>query len=571
MARTVANGNKLRGGYYTPPAVARRLAHWAIRSGSDHILEPSCGDGVFLAAAAEELVSRGMSAKKRESQLVGIELIPTEADKASAGIAGSPIAWNAEVIAGDFFTWLKAHEPGGFDVVLGNPPFIRYQQFPEPSRTLAMEFMQARGLRPNRLTNIWVPFVVGATALLRTGGRIAMVLPAELLQVSYAAQLRQHLADNFGRITICACNEMFFPGAEQEVVLLLAEDRLPVQSSANRCDISLVEAASSEDLLTGHPNTERGEADRKYVQHDTEKWLKYLLDRREIDLMRSLRGHEAVGVLADHASVDIGIVTGKNEFFVLSREQVEGYGLADFVIPLVGRSAQLPGAVLQKQEHEDLARQGKRVHLLHLSEHAAEQFPAGLRDFIAWGERSGFHTGYKCRIRAPWYHVPSVWEPDCFFFRQIYDFPRVVVNQAGATSTDTIHRMKCKGSRARVAGSLYTHLTAASAEIEGRSYGGGVLELEPTEAERLLVPKGLNGAMSIEEADRLIRHGRLPEVLEQNDRVILQDALGLSPRDCTMLKQIWSKMRDRRRARKRRQHLRTLPTSITPDRQREAP
>jgi len=552
MARTVENGNKLRGGYYTPPAVARWLARWAIRSGNDRILEPSCGDGVFLAATMEELISHGLCSKKRESQIVGIELIPTEADRAAARTACSPNAQKAEVVTCDFFTWLKSRELSAFDVVLGNPPFIRYQQFPEPSRTLAMEFMQARGLQPNRLTNIWVPFVVAATALLRAGGRLAMVLPAELLQVSYGAQLRQYLADSFGRITIYACNEMFFPDAEQEVVLLLAEDRLPLRCSTNRCDISLVEATSIDELLTGDPSTERSEADRKYVQHDTEKWLKYLLDRREIDLMRSLRRHEAIGVLADHASVDIGVVTGKNEFFVLTREQIEEYGLEDMVIPLVGRSAQLPGAILRKQEHDDLAKQGKRVHLLHLSEHAAERFSAGLRDFIAWGEQSGFHTGYKCRIRDPWYHVPSVWEPDCFFFRQIYDFPRVVVNKAGATSTDTIHRMKCKGNSTRVAGSLYTHLTAASAEIEGRSYGGGVLELEPTEAERLLVPKRLNGAMPIDETDRLIRRGHLPKVLEHNDRVILQDSLGLTERDCAMLKQIWSKMRGRRMARKRR-------------------
>jgi len=253
-------------------------------------------------------------------------------------------------------------------------------------------------------------------------------------------------------------------------------------------------------------------------------------------------------------------VTGRNEFFVPTQEQIRRYGLEDFVIPLIGRSVQLPGAVLRKQEHENLARQGKRVHLLHLNDQPAERFTTGVRDFIAWGERSGFHAGYKCRIRDPWYHVPSVWEPDCFFFRQIYDFPRVVVNEAGATSTDTIHRMKCKGKAARVAGSLYTHLTAASAEIEGRSYGGGVLELEPTEAERLLMPKTLNGAMPIEEADRLIRQGCLAEVLEYNDRVILQDALGLSHRDCTTLRQIWSKIRDRRTARKRRES--TSPSSL---------
>ena len=46
---------KLRGGYYTPLSVAQWLARWAIRSGTDRILEPSCGDGAFLAAAMSAL------------------------------------------------------------------------------------------------------------------------------------------------------------------------------------------------------------------------------------------------------------------------------------------------------------------------------------------------------------------------------------------------------------------------------------------------------------------------------------------------------------------------------------
>jgi adenine-specific DNA-methyltransferase len=143
-----------------------------------------------------------------------------------------------------------------------------------------------------------------------------------------------------------------------------------------------------------------------------------------------------------------------------------------------------------------------------------------------------------------------VWIPDCFFFRQIYDFPRVVVNNAQATSTDTIHRMRCKSDREAVVTNLYTHLAAASAEIEGRSYGGGVLELEPTEAERLLIPRHVKPGMPVAEIDRLVREGRMADVLRENDRLVLQ-AAGLSKADCRMLKEIWVRMRDRRRSRRR--------------------
>ena len=127
-----------------------------------------------------------------------------------------------------------------------------------------------------------------------------------------------------------------------------------------------------------------------------------------------------------------------------------------------------------------------------------------------------------------------------------------MLNDANATSTDTIHRLRCKVQPEEVVTNTYTYLTAASAEIEGRSYGGGVLELEPTEAERLLMPGHLGRSLSIDECDSLIRSDRLDDLLDENSRLVLMDSLGLSKGDCLLLRNIWLKMRGRRSARRRR-------------------
>src|SRR5207248_1137746 len=124
---------------------------------------------------------------------------------------------------------------------------------------------------------------------------------------------------------------------------------------------------------------------------------------------------------------------------------------------------------------------------------------------------------------------------------QIYDFPRAVLNHAKAISTDTVHRMRCRRNPTAVLENLYSHLTAASAEIEGRSYGGGVLELEPTEAERLLMPRTLHPGLPVAVIDGLVRAGKIADVLKENDRLILRK-MGLSSADCMMLRQIWEKM-----------------------------
>ena len=543
--------DKLRGGYYTPSSVAETLCKWAIRSPNDCILEPSCGDGVFLQAAAQRLLELGSPKHRISDQLVGIEIISTEAEKAIKKLQTSiGLLLPMSVHTDDFFSWISSQKHEHFDCIVGNPPFIRYQNFPEPSRSLAMSLLKNLGFKPNKLTNIWVPFVAGATACMGPGGRLAMVLPAELLQVSYASQLRSFLVDKFQRLDILTCNDLLFERAEQEIVLFLA-DGYREKATPERCRINLSEVTKIEDFVfkisPGYTDNEE-----KLVNHESEKWLKYFLTAREISLMRELRYSSDVVNLGHHASIDVGVVTGRNEFFVLSKNDIISYSLDTYVIPLVGRSYQLKGAILNKIELKKLEKEGQKVFLLYINSNGNGFLPEQLKKYIKSGEEKNFHTGYKCSIRNPWYNVPSVWTPDCFLFRQIYDFPRVVINNAGAVSTDTIHRMTCKTNKNKLIPSFYTHLTAASAEIEGRSYGGGVLELEPTEAERLLIPRNLVEAMPLRDIDKFIRIGKLDELLKENDKLVLVNGLGLSISDCEMLRQIWVKMRDRRISRRRR-------------------
>jgi adenine-specific DNA methylase len=547
---TDLDSNKLRGGYYTSAEIADWLCAWAIRKASDKILEPSCGDGVFLESAAARLLAVGASGAAASKQLTGIEIIRAEVDRARARLRKHVGARATNVVINeDFFAWSMGLRGRSFNAVVGNPPFIRYQTFPEPYRSRAMAMMKRAGLTPNKLTNIWVPFVVGATEALLPGGRLALVLPAELLQVSYSSQLRTYLTDRFKRIDIVACNQLIFANAEQEVVLLMADGALASASATNECRVAMTETHTVSEITRKPPKALLASAVPKTVRHDHEKWLKYFLSEREISFMRSLRASKEVTALIGHASIDVGVVTGKNEFFVLDREQARHLGVEQYTIPLVSRSSHLRGAKLNAEEWKELGKAGDRVLLLDLTPLNGSRLTGKLRSYIQLGEEREIHKGYKCSIRTPWYAVPSIWTPDGFAFRQIYDFPRLVLNRADATSTDTIHRLSCKSNPEKVIANCYTHLLAASAEIEGRSYGGGVLELEPTEAERLLMPAQLQKAASLTEVDKLIRAGRLDAVLHENDRLILMEGMGLSKDDCATLRAIWVKMRNRRLAR----------------------
>ena len=293
---------KLRGGYYTPGPIASFLASWAIRSPADKILEPSCGDGNILTAAARRLMGLGAASDTLNQQLHSVELDPQEAAKASQRLhdLGLPLSTNNTIHVGDFFEHCQRHlfgeqvltlvlkERQRFDVVIGNPPFIRYQHFPEEHRQIAFSMMQQAGLHPNRLTNAWLPFLVVGSLLLKEDGRLAMVIPAELFQVNYAAEVRQFLSDYFSKVTLLTFQQLVFKDIQQEVVLLLAECNHTSNSGIRTVELADIKSL---DTLT---SAKLDAAELKPMDHSTEKWTQYFLDPAEIHLLREMRKHPGV-------------------------------------------------------------------------------------------------------------------------------------------------------------------------------------------------------------------------------------------------------------------------------------
>lgn len=536
---------KLRGGYYTPTRVATFLASWAVRTKSDRVFEPSCGDGAFLEATISALRAKGASPKDIAKQLQAIELDEKAAQEAHARMRRLGIR-DAQVSSGDFFAWCKRFGAIGFDAVVGNPPFIRYQHFPDKQREAAFALMRTLGLRPNGLTNAWVPFVCLSVTLLNDRGRLAMVIPSELLQVSYSAELRRFLSDSFQKITIFTFRELLFKEAQQEVVLLCGE-----RDSNDARGIDVVELTNADDLERHRPN-KVPRAAYKPMDHSTEKWTQYFLSKREISLLRAMRYNDTLTTLGHVASVDVGVVTGLNEFFVLTERDRTERSLLEFTTPVVTRSAQLQGIVFDRQAFRLQASQNARSHLLNVPARSLETLPTEVRAYIREGEQKGANLGYKCRTRKPWWVVPSPWVPDGFMLRQIHRYPKISANDSGATCTDTIHRVRLlNGIGAKTLACAFSNsLTFAFSEVLGRSYGGGVLELEPTEAEKLPLPLNDVDGLPFNEVNRLLGADQLDQALDLVDRTLLYERVGLSWSEIRALRGIWQKLMRRRNGRK---------------------
>lgn len=519
---------KLRGGFYTPAPIAEFILRWGINGATDYdILEPSCGDGVFL----EQLRDNDF----KYNSVTAIELDESEAQKAD-----NVHLPHASVLNTDFHVYCN-ESLQKFDLIIGNPPYIRYQYFDEQQQEEAKKIFVKAFLKYSKLTNAWVSFVVGSSLLLKDRGKIGFVIPAELLQVSYAKQLRSFLSHYFNKINIVSFQRLVFPDIQQEVVLLLCEKNLSGTHAIEHIELTDASALREVDLYKLKNPT-------KKIDNRSNKWTFYFLDQKEIDFLEEVSNNLQIPRLGDFADVEVGITTGSNEFFTVSRTTVDKYELHKFAYPLVGRSVQVNSTIFTRKDWERNENANVRSYLLIFPPKTKLQNDKRVIEYLSHGEKLQINKGYKTGIRDEWQIVPSLWVSDCLFIRRNNIFPKLILNEAKVYTTDTMHRVKIKSgiNVHSLIASYYNSLSFAFGEISGRSYGGGVLELMPSEVEKIVLPYSENKELFYE-IDSMFRKGiDIENILEYTDSMILRDRFGFSTQEIKLANSIWKKLSQRR-------------------------
>ena len=508
---------KARGAYFTPPAVARFISGWAIRSAGDAVLEPSCGEAVFLHEAGRN--------GRHKGPLVGVELHDSSAAEAQQTLRNEGI--DANVHVGDFF--LHA-EFGRYDAVIGNPPFIRYQDFSGESRARARQAAFRGGVSLTNLASSWAAFTVHSALHLRGGGRLGLVLPAELLTVNYAASVRQFLMDHFGNVGLVTFDERVFPGVLEEVVLLLADGYDPsgISGTDHMNMWQVRDAAGLMDLA----------ASRRWTPPSkSAKWSAGLMSANGLTAYdRALTG-QGFTVLETWGDTTLGMVTGNNHFFTLSPAKARELHLQPTdLLPLSPPgSRHLRALTLTHAALDALGAAGQASLLFR---------PAGEPSEAAWryiesGELLDVHKAYKCRVRTPWWRVPYLRPADLFLTYMNADTPRLASNRARTHHLNSVHGVYLRDDL-RQDGLSWLPLaslnsvTLLGAETVGRAYGGGMLKLEPKEADVLPVPSPSHVRAHSDALSRLrptvsahVRAGRLLEAVALVDDVLLTQGLNM--------------------------------------------
>lgn len=527
---------KLRGAYYTPLQLANAMVDLFATENIIKVLEPSCGDGVFIDSMNEK------NLLNKVKDFIAVELDPHEAKKVSNKYKGQD---NVTVKNEDFFTFYNENiSKSEFDLILGNPPYIRYQYLTDSQRESLSSILTSHGMKANKLVNAWVGFIVACTQLLNSTGRIAFVIPAEILQVAYAEDLRLFLSNQFSRITLITFEKLVFPEIEQEVVVFIGE------KSGEEEGIRIIEIKD----LDGFASLDLHSNGYQKMQHVKEKWTKYFTSKEEIKIIQQIKKDQRFAPFSSFGTINVGVTTGNNDFFSIDKYTSEKYQLSNVTIPLIGRSSHAHGIYFTDNDWYENMESGKKGQLIVFPSDEFNDYPQAHKDYISFGEENNVDKGYKCSIRDRWYIVPSIWIPDAFFLRRNNLYPKFVLNKCGAISTDTMHRMKFNAGVDSdiLLLSYYNSISFAFTEICGRSYGGGVLEILPREMGNIMLPVINDLPEStknhlLQKIDVIVRNNEDIEIaLELVDNEVLIKYLGIDREMCTTCRAIWKKLQKRR-------------------------
>jgi hypothetical protein len=469
------------GRFDTPRPLAQALTDWAVRDARETVLEPSCGGGVIVKSAISRLAELG--AEHPTKGIWACDIDPRALAETSRNVAPHLL----KLILGNFLNLTpSAFGDTKFNVILGNPPYVRLHAMDAATREIARKALPTSDLLGAR-ASLWAYFPIHAFKMLAVGGRMGWILPEAILHVDYGKQILRWATQRFARCIAVSLRERCFvsDGAQERVVMLLLAG---AGGQASR-ELEMIEFATTNKCITTLPKLARPHSpDLPQLNGHA---VPHLVSTFATTAAGIMEASDDLKQFGDFADVKIVVVTGNNDFFLLSEHQrflarlsTRHFQRVVSKFANLGEGFEFTG---EQDEHSPKLRL-ERSWLLCPNPRSADRRLAKYLQTYSPDEIAKNKTMDK---RAHW-QVPELGVvPDAFFQYMGKHGPKIVLNQAKHCCTNTIHRIfftkrLSKAKRRAVCLSLHSSYSQLSAEFEGRQYGSGVLKLEPSEVRRLV-------------------------------------------------------------------------------------
>jgi len=427
---------------------------------------------------------------------------------------------------------------GLVDAVVGNPPFIRHHGFKGRQLETALEKCLNAGVDLPRTASSWAHFVVHACSMLRPGGRLALVLPEELLIAEYSRTVWRFLRRQFERILVLSPNSSIFHSVEQRTVLLLGDNAGKGPATVNIIAFSglkTLERIRIDSLWSRArviPITE--------VINKNKRASEYLIHSDVLNLYQKLAHRVGVTRLRSFGTIRIGYVTGDNNFFILSKNEIEDWSIhSDFLFPTVCKAREISGIHFTLAEWSARFSKGDARALLRIPSSAWESLPAEVRIYLEFGKSQGVTNRYHCKSREPWYSVRNVQAGNLILKSLGVGPPLLAWNPDSVAVSNSLNQVFINSQAdsllpQEIAIASMTSLTYLSTKIEGHRLSGGLWKLEPREASQVAIVYPEDETIRKElralgtPLQKWLRNGQWSYAMGKIDELLLDGYLGIS-------------------------------------------
>ncbi|NHM07612.1 N-6 DNA methylase [Flavobacterium sp. CYK-4] len=529
------DNKKKTGSYYTPTRLANLVTDYCLvrlaGQADISIIEPSVGDGAFLSSISNSVHLPNFNS-------VNLTIVEKNEEEINKALQ---IPLNPNIQLQSFNEdYLEFHfrDNNRYSLYLGNPPYVKKTLLDEEHKNLAKLIHAEKLLSDKSINNIWTSFVVSGVSKLADNGMMALILPLELLQVKFTEEIRNLLKAEFQRMEIFTFNELQFQECKGQDTVLLIGYKQHENAGTFYTNIS-----SLDDLENGNYVFNRNTA----VSDSDKKWTHHLITPEEYEFLESIKSR--LNLVSHHLNNKPGIVTAANKFFIVNRDTVEQFNLHNYIRPIVQKGFFVNGSIsFNDNNFQNLVNGNKPAYLLDFNPMEDNQITEDISTYLAAGVEMDLPNGFKCKQRNKWYQVNNIAEiPAAFFFKRAHEYPKLIRNDANVLVTDSAYKIEMINGFElnNFIYSFYNSLTLAYAELEGRYYGGGVLELTPNEFRILPVPYTVcNNFAEYEIA--FANKNSIQDVLTQNNYAILNGSLGLSVEEINRIELIRQQLINKR-------------------------
>ena len=410
------------------------------------------------------------------SQLLKSDGFPSETTEKIAN--WDPYDQNA---VADFFDaeWMFGITKG-FDVVIGNPPYVRQEKIKAFKPAFKKHYTCYTGA-----ADLYVYFYERGLQLLSPNGIHTFICSNSWLDVNYGAPLQKYVLDNTARVVICHSEaEREFESADINTIVSILQNGTPNADSRARF--------LTFKTFIGDPNLEnRRERTRTYTElaqagtrenkYAGDKWGGKYLRAPDIYWTILEKGKDKLVRLGDIAEVRFGIKTGANEFFYLDDEQIRQWDIeSEFLKPVIKSPREC------KSIRIDPSQLQFKLFMCHADKAALAGTAAS--DYIKWGESQGYHQRPSCRGRPRWWDLGKREIPALSFNYLISSTARTLFTRDSYYTSDNFHEVHTDSALTLpLCASLNSSLFQLMVNMAGRSnFGGGLLKIQTYEISELL-------------------------------------------------------------------------------------